>query len=385
MSYLTVQPVATRRQRNQFLQLPWTLYRDDPNWVPPLLGNLKEMLGYRANPFYEHNAAQTFLAYRGGEVCGRIAAILNRGHIERHSDPRGFFGFFECVDDQEVADGLFDAVRQWFADEDIYRLRGPANPSLNHELGLLVDGFDSAPVFMMTYNPPYYERLIEDYGFRKTQDLYAFWGGIEMLPMVTEKLGHFVEQLIERYNVTLRPVNIKRFLEEVELFLTIYNRSLTNTWGFVPMSDAELKHMARGLRRLLVPELAIAAEVDGRVVGATFALPDYNPRIKQIGGRLFPFGFLKLLRNKHQIKSIRVLSANVLPEYQRMGIGLLLMHGLVPKTLEWGIDQAEFSWVLESNSLSRGALRKGGAKLTKTYRLYDLDDPGTPKTAEGPS
>ena len=158
------------------------------------------------------------------------------------------------------------------------------------------------------------------------------------------------------------------------MFLEVYNRAMSNTWGFVPMSDGEIEHMARGLRHLIVPELAIAAEVDGRVVGATFALPDYNPRIKQIDGRLFPFGFIKLLRKKHQIKRFRVISANVLPEFQRMGIGLLLMHGLVPLTLKWGIEEAEFSWILESNSLSRGALKKGGAKITKTYRLYDLDD-----------
>ncbi len=236
MSDLAVQRVATYRQRKQFLEFPWTLYRDDPNWIPPLRISQKELVGYAPHPFYERNRVQTFLALRGGEVCGRIAAILNQGHNERYRERRGFFGFFECVDDQEAADGLLDAVRQWFADQGIYCLRGPTNPSLNYEVGMLIDGFDSPPTFMMTYNPPYYARLLENYGFRKTQDLYAFWGHIDMLPKIRAKLGPVAEQIIERYNVRLRPMDTSRFLEEVRMFLSIYNRSLVNTWGFVPMS-----------------------------------------------------------------------------------------------------------------------------------------------------
>ncbi|MBU4272567.1 MAG: hypothetical protein KKA28_11960 [Planctomycetes bacterium] len=383
MSNLVIQRVSTARQKKQFLQFPWTLYRDDPNWVPPLRGNQRELVGYRPHPFYARNTIQTFLAYRGDEVRGRIAAILNQGHIDQYDDRRGFFGFFECLDDQEAADGLFDAVRRWFADQDIHRLRGPTNPSLNYELGLLIDGFDSPPTFMMTYNPPYYARLIENHGFRKTQDLYAFWGEIEMLPKIGAKLGPIAEQIIERYDVKLRTLDTSRFQQDVELFLSIYNRSLVGTWGFVPMSAEEVRHMARGLRRIIIPEMAIAAEIDGRVVGVSFGLPDYNPRIKKIDGRLFPFGFVHLLRNRRAIKRIRLISTNVLPEYQRMGVGLVLLHGLVPKAIEWDIEEAEFSWVLESNSLSYGSLKKGGAKITKTYRLFDLDEEGTRDEGRG--
>jgi GNAT superfamily N-acetyltransferase len=335
----------------------------------------KERVGYAKCPFYDRNSCQTFLAYRDGEIVGRIAGILNLGHIERYKERRGFFGFFECRDDQEAANGLFDAVRKWFAEQDIHMVRGPTNPSLNYELGTLIEGFDSSPMFMMTYNPPYYGRLIENYGFKKTQDMYAFWGHIDMLPKIGEKLKPICEQIIERYNVKLRPLDTKHFREDVAMFLDIYNRSLTNTWGFVPMSPEELRAMANGLKYVIVPELTVAAEVDGRVVGATFGMPDYNPRIRDIDGSLFPFGFIHLLRNRRAIKSIRVISTNVLPEYQLMGIGLCLMHGLVPKAIEFGLKDAEFSWVLESNSFSYGALKKGGAKITKTYRIYDIDEP----------
>ena len=224
---------------------------------------------------------------------------------------------------------------------------------------------------MMTYNPPYYQRLIESYGFRKTQDLYAYWGHVSMLPEIRAKLKPICDKIVERYDVKVRMLNKKRFLEDVELFLEIYNRSLVNTWGFVPMTPAEVRHMAKGLRWLMVPELALGAEIDGRMVGAVFCLPNYNPRIKDIDGRLFPFGFIHLLRNKQAIKSVRVISTNVLPEYHLMGLGVVLLDGLVPKAMEWGIEEAEFSWVLESNALSRGSLEKGGAKRTKTYRLYD--------------
>jgi GNAT superfamily N-acetyltransferase len=372
MTSIVVQPALSRQQRNDFLSFPWTHYRGDKNWVPPLRVTQKEMVNYKRHPFYAKNEVQTFVAYRGSEVVGRIAAILNRGHIEYYHEQRGFFGFFECIDDQNVANALFDAARQWHADRGISLLRGPTNPSLNYELGLLIDGFDSPPMFMMTYNPPYYAKLYEHYGFQKTQDLYAFWGHINMLPTIAERLEPLVKQIIERFNVKLRHLDTSRFKEDVEGFLSIYNRSLTSTWGFVPMSEAEVGSMAAGLRHLIVPELTVAAEIDGKLVGAVFGLPDYNQRIKQIDGRLFPFGFLKLLRKKNEIKDIRVISTNVIPEYQLSGIGLALLHGLVPRAIEWGIQTAEFSWVLESNRFSRGSLEKGGAKLTKTYRLYDL-------------
>src|SRR5271166_2001121 len=203
MSDIVIQRVANSQQRQQFLQFPWTIYQKDPYWIPALRLDEKENVGYSYNPFYDRNRIQTFLAYRGGKVVGRIGAVLNQGHINRYDEKRGFFGFFESIDDQEVANGLFDAARDWFADQGIFKLRGPANPSLNAAVGLLVDGFDSPPTFMMTYNPPYYERLIENYGFRKSQDMYAFWGHISMLPKVAEKLRPICLQIIERYNVNV--------------------------------------------------------------------------------------------------------------------------------------------------------------------------------------
>ncbi|MGL4944032.1 MAG: GNAT family N-acetyltransferase [Thermoguttaceae bacterium] len=376
---LTIIQPKTSRERRLFLELPWSIYKGDPLWIPPLRIEQESLVDYPSwvsrltgrHPFYDHNEVQTFVAIRDGEAVGRVAAILNRGHLERYNDGVGFFGFFESRDDSEAAAALFTAAGDWLCGKGCSVIRGPVNPSLNHTLGLLIDGFHSSPFFMMTYNPPYYQRLFEEFGLEKSQDLYAYWGKIEMLPKVQEKLLSVCEMIQEKTGAVVRPMNRRRFQSEVETFLHIYNRALTNTWGFVPMSDREVKETAFFLKFLIVPELALAAEVDGKVVGVSFGLPDYNPRIKEIDGKLFPFGWRKLIKQKHLIKKMRIISTNVLPEYQMLGLGLVLLNGLVPKALEWGIKEAEFSWVLESNNFSRGSLEKGGAILDKTYRVYD--------------
>jgi len=250
-------------------------------------------------------------------------------------------------------------------------LRGPTNPSMNYECGLLIEGFDSPPTFMMTYNPPYYLKLIESCGLSKSQDMAAFWGHVDMLEGLDKKLEFIVVECKRRFNVHLRRLDRSRFDQEVRMFLDIYNQSLVGTWGFVPISEAETAHMAGALRHLIVPEMTSAAEIDGRPVGAVFGLLDYNPRIKQIGGRLFPFGFIRLLWNRKGIKRVRLISTNVIPEYQKWGVGLLIVSNFVPAVKEWGIEEAEFSWVLESNTLSYATLKRGGAKITKQYRIFD--------------
>lgn len=371
MDELTVIKPKNFWQRRAFLNFPRTLYKNDPYWIPPIRMDEKGLVGYANDAFYDHNRVQTFLAKRGKKIVGRIAAIYNAGHIERYSDGVGFFGFFDCADDQTAANALFNAAAVWLREQGCSTIRGPMNPSMNHTLGLLIEGFDSSPFFMMTYNPPYYEKLVENWGFVKSQDLYSFWGKIDMLPNVRERYLDKCERIQEMTGAVVRCVNTKNFQKDVESFLSIYNQSLSNTWGFVPISERELKQMAFSLKFLMVPELTVGIELDGKLVGASFCLPDYNPRIKAIKGRLFPFGFLKLIRHKEKIKRIRIISTNVLPEYQMLGLGLVLVNALVPKTFDWGIQEAEFSWVLESNQYSRGALEKGGAIRNKTYRVYD--------------
>jgi hypothetical protein len=282
MPSLVVKPVETSRERKQFLTLPWELYRGDPNWVPPLRTNQQELVGYKPHPFYDNAEGQTFLALADGKPVGRILAVLNHAHNRHHNEQRGFFGFFESVDDPAVAAGLFDAARAWLRERNITAVRGPTNPSLNYECGLLIEGFDSPPTFMMTYNKPYYQQLIEGYGFQKSQDMYAFWGRTEQLDKLDEKLHFIAAEATRRFEIKTRRLDRRRFKEDVRLFLDVYNRACVGVWGFTPLSDTEIDHMSAAMKYLIVPEMTSIAEINGEPVGAVFALLDYNPRIKQI-------------------------------------------------------------------------------------------------------
>ncbi len=371
MTQISVVPVTSKAQQKLFLQLPWKIYKDCSYWVPPIRMDQKEMVGYTKHPFYDTNEAQTFLAMRGGEAVGRISSIVNNGHNQRFEEKRGFFGFFESIDNQNVASALFDTAGDWLKSKGMRDVRGPCSPSQNQQCGLLIDGFDIQPTFMMAYNPPYYQPLCENYGFEKAQDLISFYGHVEMVKSLDQKMAFVIEEAIRRFEINLRPMNTKNFLPEVRMFLEIYNKSLVGTWGFVPFSDDEIAALANSLKYLIVPEMTSVAEVNGSPIGAVFGLLDYNSRVKQIDGKLLPFGFLKLLMNKKALKRVRLVSTNVLPEYQRWGIGLVLMSRLVPEIFKWGIEIAEFSWVLETNHLSRATLERGGAKIDKMYRIYD--------------
>jgi GNAT superfamily N-acetyltransferase len=373
MANISIEPVATRRRKRQFLELPWFLYADDPHWVPPLRGNQKELVGYRPHPFYEDAVGQTFLALRDGRPCGRILALVNHAHDRRFNERRGFFGFFESIDDPGVASGLLDAASTWLRSQGATAMRGPCNPSLNYECGLLIEGFDSPPTFMMTYNPPYYAGLLENYGLAKSQDMFAYVGHVDMLDSLDEKLLFIAQEVQSRFDLLLRGAETSHFAQEVATFLDLYNRSMVGMWGFVPLSDAEVRHLASALRWLIVPEMVSVALAEGRPIGVSFGMLDYNPIIKEIDGRLFPFGFLKLFLRRRSIQRVRLISTNVLPEYQRWGVGLVLQANMLPKGLAWGMKEAEFSWVMESNHLSLKTLERGGAKRTKTFRLYDYE------------
>lgn len=363
--------VRSRRERRQFLDLERTIYRDDPNWVPPIWQVRRELVGFKPHPFYDDAECQAFLVRRGDRPVGRVLAIVNHAHNRRYDDKRGFFGFFECEDDLDAAVALFSAAGQWLRDRGMTDVRGPVHPSLNYECGLLVDGFDSPPTFLIPYHRDYYGQLVEGAGFVKCQDLFSYEAHVDILEDLDPKLKFVINEATRRFDVTCRPIDRKRFLADVRSFLEIYNLSLQQTWGYVPMSESEIDHQAAGLKYLIVPELTSIAEIDGKAVGAGFGLLDYNQIIRQIDGRLFPFGWLRLLMGKRKIDRLRLISTNVLPEYQKWGLGLVTLARILPDAIDFGIEIGEFSWVLESNSLSRGTIERGGAKRTKVHRIYD--------------
>ncbi len=365
-------PVATRKDRRRFLLFPWTLYRTDPYWIPPLRTNQEELVNYRPHPFYDDAEIQTFLAEQDGVVVGRVAAILNHAHNRTHPDDTcGFIGFFESIDSQAVANALLGAARDWLNDRDMSVVRGPVNPSLNYECGMLVENFERQPTFMMTYNPSYYPVLWESFGFVKSQDLYSYVGYKEQLDTIDKKIGEIARHSAKRFNVRVRGASRTHFQKDVETFLNIYNASLTGVWGHVPMSTKEVRHVAKAMKWLIVRDLTLIAEVEGKAVGAILGLLDFNGRVREMDGKLFPFGFLKLLFGRRDIKRIRMVSTNVLPEYKMWGVGVILAAHILQPALNHGTTESEFSWVLESNHLSRKTLERADLEREKVHRIYD--------------
>ena len=353
------------------MKLERELYADDPNWVPPLWSERKQLCGFGSHPFYNDAESEAFLVRKNGRVVGRIVAIVNHAHNRHHGEKRGFFGFFECINDVDVSGSLFDAAADWLRSKGMTDVRGPVNPSLNYEIGLLVDGFDSPPTFLITYNHEYYGDLVEASGFEKCQDLFCYEADMNDLNTIDPKLKFVIDEATKRFDVTCRPIDRSRFNEDVQAFLKIYNESLQQTWGYVPMSKEELVHQSKQLKLLIVPELTSIAEIDGEPVGAGFGLLDFNQVLKTMNGHLLPFGWLKLLLGKKKIDRLRLVSTNVIPKYQSWGLGLVTLARILPDAIEYGIHYGEFSWVLESNRLSRGTIERGGARKTKTQRIYD--------------
>lgn len=367
---LDIAPVASTRDLDTFIRLPWTLYRGDPNFVPPLRTAERRLLDPRRNPFWAFASAGHFLARRDGRVVGRISAIHNPRHLEFQGEKAGFFGFFECERDPEAARSLLGAAESWVRERGDERLRGPVNPSLNDPCGLLVEGFDRPPVVMMTYNPPWYAELIERAGYSKAMDLLAH--SIVPTGVVVDKVHRLAERVRERSGVSLRRVDLKRFREELALVIDIYNDAWSRNWGFVPMTPEEIRFSADDLKAILMPELVVFAEIQGRPAGFGLALPDINPLLQKCNGRLFPFGWLRFLPGSiRRVPQFRIVALGVKKEHQAAGIGTVFYDHYIRVSQELGFRLCEMSWILETNDLMNRPLELIGTKVYKRYRLYD--------------
>jgi GNAT superfamily N-acetyltransferase len=367
-----VRSVGSPADLRTFVDFPYRHYRHDPLWVPPLRRDVATLLSRTENPFHEHAEVAHFLAVLpDGATVGRISAIRNDAHGRAHPDETtvGFFGLFEAVDDQAVADALFAAAAAWLRQRGMTRMRGPMNFSTNDECGLLVDGFGTPPVVMMPHNPRYYRQLLERAGFAKAMDLLAYEGG---RPAVPARLTQAAPILAERHRISLRPLDVTRFWSEVEQVKRLYNQAWEDNWGFIPMSDAEMNHLARRLKPLVVPDLVVFASVGERLIGFAIALPDYNVALRtNRSGRLFPFGLFRLLWNQRRISRVRIITLGVLPEFRRTGADALLYEWLWRHALALGYPWGESSWILETNAAMRNALERMGFTVYKTYRVYE--------------
>jgi len=355
-----------------FIDFPHTLYKDDPNYVPELFIAQRDMLTPGKHPFHEHSKVQLFLAYEGKEIIGRIAAIRNNNHNALHNSTDGFFGFFECINDQETANLLLGAAEKWLTDQNLNTIIGPVNFSTNETCALLVEGFEGSPMVMMPYNPPYYLQLLENRGFTKRVDLRAYYYKVGAYDDRSVKLLNVLQERLKRNSVTVRKIDMKNFKAEAHGLKEVYNKAWDSNTGFVPMTDHEFDHMAKDLKLILDPDFCLVAEQNGELIGFALAIPDINPILKTIKkGRLFPLGIFKLLRMKKKIKGIRIMILGVVDGYRKMGIEACL-YGLIIKAFqEKNYEYAEASWTLDHNDLINKAIERINGVPYRKYRILE--------------
>jgi len=362
-----------RRGRGRFIDVPWGIYPGRyPHWVPPLRIERRDFLDPRKNPFFEHAEVKLFLAEdERGRACGRIAGIINHNHNAIYHDQTGFFGLFECVDDADVAAGLFRAAAGFLRARGMTVMRGPMNLCVNDDIGLLVDGFDLPPMIMMPYNPPYYENLVAGFGFQPVMNLLAHYSETPTgePPPNLERGARLAQQ---RHRFRLRKLNMRDFDGEVQRIKTVYDAAWAENWGAVAMTDKEFRHLAKDLKMIVDPDLCFIAEVEGRVAGFSLSLPDLNQALIHLNGRLLPFGILRLLWYKRRINAVRIITMGVLKEYRHMGIDACFYCETYRNAHAKGMPRGEASWILENNTPMNRALEKMGFRVYKTYRLYDL-------------
>jgi GNAT superfamily N-acetyltransferase len=339
--------------------------------VPPLLYEVRKVLDRSRHPFHAHADVEYFLARRQGRVVGRVAAFVNHRFNEFHDLRVGHFGFFECTDDVEAARALLDVTRDWCRGRGMNVLQGPFNFSTNDELyspGVLVEGFEHPPVMLMAHTPPYYARLLEESGFVKARDLLSFWIEGEVPP---ERLLRGVAHMKARHNVVVRPLDLRRFKEEIGRIKEIYHSAWERNWGFVPMTDPEFDYLAGSLRPVVDPRFCVLAEIEGEPVAFGLQLPDLNRAMKAMNGRLLPLGWLKFLLHKRKIDTLRVLTLGVKPQHRHKGLDAMLILHLFTEGLKRGFRAAECSWILEDNLPMRRGLERMGARAYKIYRVYE--------------
>ena len=372
MQEITVKKVSTKSELNQFIKFPWKIYKDDKHWVPPLLMEQKTLLDKQKNPFFKAADADYFLAYRNGEIVGRIVAVKNDLHLKYHNDESGQFGFFECINDQQVANALFDTAKTWMKEKGLKYMKGPANPSSNDIYGMLIEGFDDSPRLLMPYNPEYYIKLCENYGMKKGKDMFA-WKIVNEKLMASEKLKRGQELVRKRYNLKISQLDMKNFQKDLEKFKYVYNKAWAPNWGFVPMTEEQIDAMAKDMKPLAEPSLVLFGEIEGKLVGAALVMLDYNFIFRQMNGRLLPFNFIKLFTQKKKIKWARILTLGIIPEYQKKGLDTIFYWEIVNRAANIGIRLGEASWVLEDNDMMNRGLELMNGERYKRYRIWEVE------------
>ncbi len=369
---IIIKKVDDNRSLKKFIDFPHELYKDDPNYVPMLYLAAKELLSEKKNPFFEHSQVANYLAYRGGEIVGRISAIRNNNYNDYHDSNVGFFGFYDVIDDYEVSKALFNKAEEWMREQKLDSILGPANFNTNDTAGLLIEGFDSPPVVEMVYNKPYYLEHITKYGFVKEMDLYAYILYTKDVNQTSLRIANRLKQrLKEKNGITFRSADLKNFKREVAKIREVYNKSWEKNWGFVPTTDKEFHFIADTLKFIVKPEYISIAEHNGKMIGFALVLPNINEITKSFKkGRLLPFNLFKLLLNKSKTKYVRVFTLGVMEEYRQLGVEAVFYANIIQIAKENNIEAGEASWILENNKMMNRGLEKLNGKRYKTYRMF---------------
>ncbi len=369
---VSIRVVTGRRLTNKFIGFPYNLYRKDSNYVPELRIAQRDILNRKKNPFFQHSEAEYFIAIdEKGEVVGRIAAIINAKYVEHWNENYGFFGFFECIDDQKVADALFNSALNWLKNKGVDGVYGPMNPSTNDQCGTLIDGFDTPPYIMMIHNKDYYQTLTDNYGFTKKIDLLSYHLIRDEVPKKMLDLAKNIEARLAKKYILIRKVNFNDIKTEAQKLRYIYNKAWEKNWGFIPMTEDEFEKMVKELKMVTTPDLVYIVEEKGEPIAFVACLPNINEiTIKIRNGRLLPFNIFRLIGFKKRVKSVRVLTLGLIEKYRKTGIDACLYAKCFEGAKKMGYEEAEGSWILENNLMMNRALKNVGAKVYKKYRIY---------------
>jgi hypothetical protein len=371
---VTVRPVKSRRELKRFVKVPFELHRAQPNWVAPLIFERMQFLDRSRNPYFEHAEAEYFIAERDGVPVGRITAQVDQRWDQFQGGSDGMFGFFETADDPAVAAALLDTACEWVAGHGRGRILGPMDFTTNDEIGLLVEGYELRPMILQPWHPPYYRELVEGRGFVKEIDLWMWWlalGELKQGDQFDPAIHAAAEKALEEEGITIRNMRKRELEAEVKRFMDVYNEAWGDNWGFVPITDAEVKFQAKNLKQVLDEDWAFMAERDGEVVGAALTLPDINQVLAKLNGRLLPFGWLRFLLGRRKIDRVRVFALGVKHAYRHSGVaaGLYLKH--LDAADPDGVPAGETGWILETNEPMNRAMEGMGGKIVKRYRLYE--------------
>ena len=372
---IEIRRAATPRERAVFVKMAWQFYRDDPHWVPPLIGDQLQFIDPARGVFYDHGEVELFIAYRGGQPVGRISAQVNRLYDTYFQDGKGFVGFFECEDSRETARALFEAAAAWLKGKGRRLMEGPMSFGVYDETGILVQGFATDPYVMTGHNPPYYQRLFEECGWEKSIDWYAFRGIAEVFKRELDpRYFTLAQRVLKRNGIAVRTIDLQHHLERDaaivrEIFATAWNRN----WGHVPLSEKEFDRLKDGVKQFVVTPLSFIVELDGTPIAFALSIYDANQAVKKVNGRLFPFGFIRLLLTMKRTRRFRLILMGVLEEYRGQGIELALYTHVIEEGLRRGFTEVECSMVVESNEAMINSVQRMPVERYRTWRIYRKD------------